>query len=459
MPVYKIVREIYHHEKVVAVRQHPIPQKLFKLLEEVAILMLFAGGISFAWVNLFPTSHDSVVHANILGLSFKHWVNGWIMMIFFALAGIELSKARNKNGTLENMRKAALPLLATLGGILIPMAVFGMLAFLLGLTDLIKGAPVPSATDIAFVFAVILLVAPDFRALKENGMTISVVDDIGGIMIIALGYTTIRVFTLLSGASIFIVALTLAWAIGRLMYSGKLKMSYYPFVLPGALAVLGLYVASVESVIALTFVVMFIPKAKITHGAFQDEEDPSPLERLELDLKYPVLFVLGAFAFVNMGISVASISVGPLLLAWGGLCLGKPIGIVGGYHLGKKLGFETDLSDHEINLLGFLGGIGLTVSIFIASVTPFDEATQQSFMAGAMLSLPTMLAAASIYMRVFDVKPKTFGDTIVLSESRFEITIEDECCFDEEVIEALAPSYEFLEPEPVSIRLERRQIV
>ena len=288
------------------------------------------------------------------------WINDGLMAIFFFLVGLEL-KREVLEGHLSSVRRATLPALAALGGMLAPAAVYAALNR--GDATAMNGWAIPAATDIAFALGVLSLVGDRVpAALKAFLLSVAVFDDLGAIVVIALFYTSGLSLQALAIAAIFLVAL------GSLSWFGVTK--------PAAYIVLGvpLWVAvlksGVHATLAGVILALFIPLRGTAH-------DHSPLRHLEHRLHPWVAFgVLPIFAFANAGVSLRGVSFAdmahsvPLGIALG-LFVGKQIGIMGVSWLSVRLGLAAlpeGTGWRSLHGASLLCGIGFTMSLFVASL-------------------------------------------------------------------------------------------
>ena len=295
-----------------------------------------------------------------LGLSVEHWINDALMAVFFLLIGLELERELYV-GELSDPRKALLPLIAALGGMIAP----ALIHFALN-----AGAPsqggfgIPMATDIAFVLGVLALLGDRVpAALKVFAVAFAVVDDLGAIVVIALFYTADLSFAFL--------ALALGvWGV-LIAFNRMRVMALWPYLTGGLAMWFCLLHSGLHATLAgvmLAFAIPFTARA---------EDRKSPSHRLEHRLHRPVAFcILPLFALAN-----TCIVLGP---GWAGELAGhNALGIAAGLLIGKPAGValaslaavgaglcrlpEGTRPWHIVGA-GILGGIGFTMSIFIANL-------------------------------------------------------------------------------------------
>ena len=336
-----------------------------------------------------------------LDFSLEHWINDGLMSMFFFVVGLEL-KREFIGGELRDLRKVTLPVVAALCGMLFPAAIY--LIFNAGAATS-QGWGIPMATDIAFALAVLQLLGNRVpMSAKVFLTTLAIVDDLGSVVIIALFYTTEISFASLA---IGFVVLTVMFAGNRL---GVKSVWFY-----GILGIGGVWVAfltsGVHATISAVLAAMVIPAdARIPEAAFlarirkltrqfenaapndvrtlepeqveilaRVQADSSraipPLQRLEHGLPPLVAFVvMPIFALANAGISFVDLNFGAVFsngVAIGvmaGLLVGKPVGIVFAVWITERFGFGRRLRGmtwQRVWGLGFLAGIGFTMSMFI----------------------------------------------------------------------------------------------
>lgn len=313
------------------------------------------------------------------------WVNDLWMAVFFFLVGMEI-KREWVEGHLSDRSQVALPVLAALGGIVVPGAVYAFLNW--GDTVAMKGWAIPTATDIAFALGVIALLGSRVPVgLKVFLMTLAVLDDLAAIVLIAVFYTTKLSTGSLALAGVAVIVLIVLNRAG--------VKTIAPYVLVGIALWTCVLKSGVHATLAGVVLAMAIPARGKTH------DDEPPLRHLIHALHPWVAFgILPAFAFVNAGIDFGE-------LRWDRVLGTVPIGIVLGLFFGKqagvllfswatiKLGFAR-LPAHTSWLqmwgIAALCGIGFTMSLFIGSLAfaeggaGYARADRLAIVAGSLLS-------------------------------------------------------------------------
>lgn len=329
----------------------------------------------------------------------EHWVNDGLMSIFFLLVGLEIERELYV-GELSNFRNALLPVVAAIGGMLIPALIH--FAFNAG-TPAQTGFGIPMATDIAFALGVLSLAGSRVPvALKIFLTALAIIDDLGAITIIALFYT--KEFS----APYFFTAIALFLV---MFLAGKKKIYSLLFYIPvGIIMWYCMLKSGVHASIAGVLLAFAIP--------FHKEDDKNPSYWLQHTLHYPVAFViLPIFALANTAIkfpqdmTAALVSNNALGIMFG-LVAGKFAGIFLLSFLSVKTGLaqlSSGLRWTHIAGISFLGGIGFTMSIFISNLAFEDPA----IITGAKMSiLAGSLIAALLGLLLLSRVPKNQGNSI-----------------------------------------------
>lgn len=358
----------------------PLPNFLrdFTNNERASGMLLIACTIlSLSASNLFP-AYAEFWTINLGHHSITHWINDGLMTIFFLLIGLEL-KQELYSGELSTVQKAALPVIAALGGMIIPAFIYFSINVNRGDT---AGVGIPMATDIAFALAVLSLVGKGTPTSVKVFLTaLAVIDDLGAILVIAVFYTdTLHWINLAIAMSIL---LTLA-ALNRL----KVNLAL-PYILGGIALWYFMMGSGIHATISGVMLAFVIP--------FRSGDQLSLSQRLQKLLHKPVAFIiLPLFALANTSIVIqedvyqifsSAVSIGIIT----GLVAGKPIGVLLFTYTAVKLKLgqlgETVTWKH-ITGVGLLAGIGFTMSIFI-SLLAFGNAgiTDQAKLAILLASL------------------------------------------------------------------------
>ena len=312
----------------------------------------------------FGASYHHFWHSQVGGLTVEHWINDGLMAIFFLLIGLELEREIYQ-GELSNIKDALLPIFGAIGGIFIPAALF--LLFNFG-TATQSGTGIPMATDIAFALGILSLLGNRVpTSLKIFLTALAIIDDLGAILVIAIFYTkTLLWSNLFIAFGIF----------GLLLIFNRLKVrNVFPYLIGGIAMWYFMLNSGVHATVTGVLLAFAIP--------FGNGDKKSTSYVLQHLLHKPVAFIiLPIFALANTAIVLNSniaetlsqnYSIGIAL----GLIVGKPLGIFIMTFLAvtfKLCKLPEDLNWKAILGVGFLGGIGFTMSIFI-SLLAFDNAT------------------------------------------------------------------------------------
>ncbi|MCC6838877.1 MAG: Na+/H+ antiporter NhaA [Flavobacteriales bacterium] len=328
------------------------------------ILLVLCTAVSLVLTNsALGHGYVSFWHTQLAGGSVEHWINDGLMAIFFLMVGLELER-EVYIGELSNRKLAMLPAIAALGGMLVPAGIH--LLFNHG-TPTASGAGIPMATDIAFAIGILSLLGNRVPlALKVFLTALAVIDDLGAIFTIAIFYSSGIQWAYLGGAlGIFAVLLLL----------NRLKVHVLlPYLLLGAVMWWLMLHSGVHATITGVLVAFAIP--------FGDGSSSSISWKLQHFLHKPVSFIiLPLFALANTCLPLGADWYGHLMNdnSYGiflGLVLGKPVGITLFCAIAIGLGIcamPAGISWKQLIGAGILGGIGFTMSIFIAMLA-FDDA-------------------------------------------------------------------------------------
>ncbi len=334
------------------------------------------------------------------------WINDGLMALFFFLIALEV-KREVMVGQFRDKQAALFPLVAAIGGMVIPALLF--VGLNLGNSATINGWAVPAATDIAFALGILALMgsrAP--MMLKTLLLAIAIIDDIGAILIVALFYTENIALTPLCVALIPLVGLILANRLG--------VASTAPYVILGTILWVCILKSGVHATIAAVITGFMVPLY------VRGEE---PLERIEHALHPWVAFmVLPIFAFANAGLvfganTLDGISSNLSLGIIAGLVIGKPIGIFGLSWLAVRIGLVNKpdgLSWMQILGLSCLAGVGFTMSLFIGGLAFSDPLLIEQLKLGVIVG-STVSALLAVVILAYAAKQRS-----VLSASNSIIT-------------------------------------
>lgn len=328
----------------------------------------------------------------------KQWVKDILMVFFFLLVGMEL-KREAIEGFLSNRKQILLPLVAAIGGMATPAAVFLLINH--GVPEHAHGWAIPSATDIAFALCILMLAGKHLPpALKIFLLAIAIFDDLGAILVIAFFY---------SGALAMMPLLAVIACTALLFALNKFKvMAISAYLAVGVLLWFCLYHSGIHTTIGGVLVGMAIPLRD------PEDESNSPLNTCMHFLHPWVSFlILPVFAFTAAGINLTGIALSslmePLVLGVAlGLFIGKQIGIFGTSFLLVRCGF-ADLPEgtswRQIYGVSIVAGIGFTMSLFIGMLAFDDPHMQEQVKLGVMAGSILATAFGWIVLRSATAKP------------------------------------------------------
>lgn len=409
------------------------------------MLLMVCAVIALAVVNLgFLDTYQHILHAPVsfalggwaLEKTLHHWINDGLMALFFFVVGLEI-KREVIVGELSDMRQASLPIIAAIGGMVVPALLYTAMN---SDPEASNGWGIPMATDIAFAVGILVLLgsrAP--KALLTFLVALAIVDDLGAVIVIALFYTDTIYWGALGTAAALFVLLVLMNVFGI--------RKPLPYFLIGVLLWLAMLKSGVHATLAGVLTALTIPaRPKFEPHQFsnhvrkmldkfdschkpgmsimRNEEQRSilqtlengvhmvetPLQRLEHSMHTPVAFlIIPLFALANAGIPVEFASLGETLMhpatisVMVGLILGKFIGIAGFSFVAIKLGWgklPQGVSFSQIAGVSLLAGIGFTMSIFIAELA-FAGQAEYLLMAKTGILFASIIAGVGGYLWLY----------------------------------------------------------
>jgi NhaA family Na+:H+ antiporter len=347
-------------------------------------------------------------------------INDIFMVFFFATAGIEIVYSLIPGGVLYPVKKAVMPLMATMGGVLGPIAVFFALNSLFGSSAFNSGWGVCTATDIALSWLLARIILGKYHPAVNFLLLLAVADDGIGMAIIAIFYPDPNHPTEYAWLLLILAGMGVAYLLNKV---GVRNWAAYAFG-AGIFSWIGLYNAHMHPALALIFIVPFIPNkekkpvegadriraggAPETQPATQDEDTHdgggSPLARCKNNLSYFVDFGLIFFGIVNAGVEFSEIST----LTWM-VCIALIVGKTGGVVLFSRIAILLSFSPpdgvrgKEIGMIGLIAGAGLTVALFVAGVAFTDPSLQASAKMGALFSSAVFVIAPACG-KIFRIK-------------------------------------------------------
>jgi len=333
------------------------------------------------------------------------WINDGLMAIFFFFVGMEI-KREIMIGHLSSPRLAALPMIAALGGVLVPVLIFWIIAGSNGAA--MRGWAIPMATDIAFAIAVAIALGKAVPIpLKVFLLALAIIDDLMAIIAIALFYT--------SQLSLISMALGLAGVamLAALNLAGVRKLA--PYLIVGLFTWACVLKSGVHATLAGVALGLAIPLTRNADGT-------SLLEKVEHELKPWITFgVMPVFAFANAGVNLSGVTFDKLLepLPLGiiaGLVIGKQIGVFSFSWLAVKLGLgilPRGCTWLQLYGVSILTGIGFTMSLFIGSLAFDDSARIAEVRLGVLTaSLLATILAVGVLLAAIRKAPAVEPETL-----------------------------------------------
>ena len=318
-----------------------------------------------------------------LKLSVLHWINDALMAIFFFFVTLEI-KREFLQGELSNFKQALLPIIAAVGGMVVPALIYVIVNF--GDPETLNGWAIPSATDIAFSLGVLSLLGKRVPlSLKVFLTALAIIDDLGAILIIAIFYSgdlNIKYLSLMLGAFIILLIIN------------KFNIKkFLPYLIVGVFLWDFTHNSGIHATIAGVLLAMTIPHR-------DKEKDFSLLIKVEHAISPYVAFgIMPLFAFANAGVSLEGLSLSTLMNK-------VPLGIVLGLFVGKQLGvfvfsyisiklkiaqMPSNTSWYNFYGVGILTGIGFTMSLFVGNLAfaenmQYMDGVKIGVLAGSLLS-------------------------------------------------------------------------
>lgn len=366
-------------------------RKAVEFAVENSLLMVLGAVVALIWANTAPDGYEAAVHP----LHFA--VNDIGMVFFFGLAVKEIIEATAPGGALHSFRRASVPIIAAVGGMLGPAGLYIVLATGLGVPELLRGWAIPCATDIAFSYLVARFVFGPGHPAVPFLLLLAIADDAFGLVILAVFYPSGELRPVLCAALLAAAVLT-AWWLRR-----RGTRNFWLYLLgPGSLSWVGLYLGGLHPALALVPVLPWLPHAALDPGVYVDASDPQqdPLSEFERWWQVPVEGILFLFALTNAGVPVGSAGIGTWIVLVA-ILVGKPLGIAAASMLAMAIGLRLPdgLRRRDVVVVGLTAGIGFTVALFFATAAfPLGAALQQAKL-GALFSLSAgLLALAAAWL-------------------------------------------------------------
>ena len=350
-----------------------------------AVIALIISNSNFSSLYFETLQSYLFIGINNIGLkmSLHHWINDALMAVFFFFVTLEI-KREFILGELSSPKQALLPIIAAIGGMLVPALIYIYINF--GNGDTINGWAIPSATDIAFSLGVLSLLGSRVPiSLKVFLTALAIIDDLGAIIIIAFFYT--------GDLSIQYLSLLLLTFIALLILNKSGVKKFLPYLILGLILWFFTYQSGVHATISGVLLATVIPHRK-------KNEEYSLLTKIEHNISSYVAFgIMPLFALANAGVSLDGVNLESLLSP-------VPLGIVLGLFVGKQIGvflfsiiaikLKIAQMPNNANWMSFYGvgiltGIGFTMSLFIGNLAfveniEYIDGVKIGVLAGSLLS-------------------------------------------------------------------------
>jgi NhaA family Na+:H+ antiporter len=399
-----------------------------------ATLLLAASAIALVWVNVAGGSYHALWETPVnltvgtweLHLTLHHWVNDFLMAVFFLVVGVEVNRELTV-GELRSFRAASVPLFGAIGGLAVPIGIY-LLINPSGPDA--SGWGLPMSTDTAFVIGVLALVGPRCPdQLRVFLLTLAIFDDIGAIALLGIFYSDALVMGALALAALLAVVLF------AMRWLGVWQIA--PYLLVGAVLWVAVLESGLHPTLAGVVVGLAFPTARRGHDdearrhlgfygrALMEELDPArsrlavsaarsavPTSDRVLDALHPLssYFVVPVFGLANAGVALSGESIGAALsspVTLGvlvGLVLGKGIGVFAGAMIALLTGLGTLPGRVRYGHLAggaFLCGIGFTIALFVSELAFDDEALINEAKVGILVGSILSGVIGAVILRYF----------------------------------------------------------
>ncbi len=365
-------------------------KKILIFLSKYSVPLISGIVIALIWANLSQKSYQYFLHRKIWGnIDFHFLINDIFMVFFFAIAGVEIMHSILPGGHLNPIKKAVTPIMATMGGVLGPVAVFFILNYFWGSPNFMNGWAIPTATDIAISWLIARMVFGAGHPAISFLLLLAIADDAIGLAIIAIFYPDPMYPVDIKWLALVVVAMGGAYLLNR-----KKVCSYWPYLIVcGIPAWIGMLNAHLHPALSLVFIIPFLPHT-VSETA-QEEilldkpiiHHKSTLNKFEEDFKNFIDFGLFFFGLANAGVKFANISELTYIIFLS-LLIGKTCGIFLLTKLGVLAGYmlPEGINNEELLIVGVVASTGLTVALFVSGVAYMDLNMQGAAKMGALFS-------------------------------------------------------------------------
>jgi len=365
-----------------------------------AVIALFLSNSNLSNLYFETLNRYLFVGINNFGIkmSLLHWINDALMAVFFFFVTLEI-KREFLLGELSNRKQALLPIIAAIGGMLVPALIYIYINLQTG--DTLNGWAIPSATDIAFSLGVLSLLGSRVPiSLKVFLTALAIIDDLGAIVIIAFFYS--------GDLSIKYLSLLLITFIALIILNKFNIKKFIPYLLLGLILWFFTHESGIHATISGVLLATVIPHRK-------KEKDFSLLTKIEHSISPYVAFgIMPLFALANAGVSLSGMNFDSLLLP-------VPLGILLGLFIGKQVGvflfsiisikLKIAQMPNNANWLNFYGvgvltGIGFTMSLFVGNLAFVDYANEMDGVKIGVLSGSFLSAAVGYFVLLIATQKK-----------------------------------------------------
>ncbi len=390
-------------------------QKFINLLQVFSIPLIFGIIIAIFWANLDGKSYHVFIEHPLLPftifgheVNFHFLINDIFMVFFFGIATVEIVKSILPGGSLNPVNKAFNPLFGALGGIVFPIFLFFVFCYSFPLDHILKdpnitegmiykGWGIPTATDIALAWLVSRFLFGYHHPAVSYLLVLAIVDDAIGLGIIAIFYPDPNHPV----EPIYLLITLLGMGFAFLLRIFKIKIMLLYLILGGVFSWVGLLKAHLHPALTLVFIIPFMPSGTKKQ---ENVNSKSTLDSYEHHFKLLVDFGLLGFGLANAGVAFSKINE----ITWiilSSLILGKIMGIylfgVFAHLIGMKLPKKIDFK--SLFVIGSIGGLGLTVALFVSGEAYTNKILQEPAKMGAFFSIIAAVIAF-ILAKMFKIK-------------------------------------------------------
>ena len=359
---------------------------LILLIAAIFALIISNGNLSELYFHILEKYLFIGINEFGLKLTVHHWINDALMAIFFFFVTLEI-KREFIQGELSNIKQALLPIIAAVGGMLVPALFYVYINW--GNSETMSGWAIPSATDIAFSLGILSLLGSRVpTSLKVFLTALAIIDDLGAILIIAFFYSGDLSIT-------YLTLILLSYILLLVLNKFSIKI-FTPYLLIGLLMWFFTYKSGIHATIAGVLLASTIPHRL-------RDKDFSLLVKIEHTISpYVAFIIMPLFAFANAGVNLTGLTISSLFnpVPLGILCglfFGKQIGVLLFSYLSIKFKFaEAPNNSNWLSLYGVsvLTGIGFTMSLFVGNLA-FVENTQ--YMDGVKIGVLTGSLLSTVF--------------------------------------------------------------